>query len=58
MISVADVHGSLEALCDAIAGLPSHEVQVNVVYSGVGAVNDSDIELAAATSGMNRKMEV
>jgi translation initiation factor IF-2 len=46
------VHGSLEALTDSISGLPSHEVRVSIVSSGVGSVNESDIELAAATGGI------
>ncbi|KAJ3333407.1 hypothetical protein HDU76_008431 [Blyttiomyces sp. JEL0837] len=49
IILKADVHGSLEALTDAIKGLPSHEVRVNIISSGVGPVTDSDIALAEAT---------
>ncbi|KAJ3411829.1 hypothetical protein HDV05_001671 [Chytridiales sp. JEL 0842] len=50
LILKGDVNGSMEALCDSIAGLPNHEVVCNIVYSAVGAVTDSDIELAAATN--------
>ncbi|KAJ1567781.1 hypothetical protein HK405_004777, partial [Cladochytrium tenue] len=52
VILKGDVHGSVEALTDALAGLPSHEVQVKVVSSGVGAVTDSDVELAEATKAL------
>ncbi|KAJ3154232.1 hypothetical protein HDU89_008299 [Geranomyces variabilis] len=47
-----DVHGSLEAIVDAIAGLPVHEARVAVVASGVGAVTDSDVDVAIATKSM------
>ncbi|KAI8921837.1 hypothetical protein DFJ77DRAFT_424958 [Powellomyces hirtus] len=46
----ADVHGSLEALSDAVNGLPAHEVRANIVGSGVGAVTDSDVDSAVATN--------
>ncbi len=46
----ADVHGSVEALRDALTGLSTDEVQVKVVSSGVGGITESDVNLAA-TSG-------
>ncbi|KAI8815187.1 hypothetical protein BJ742DRAFT_670758 [Cladochytrium replicatum] len=49
LIVKADVHGSLEALLDSIAGLPRHEVQANIVASGVGPPTESDIDMASAT---------
>ncbi|KAI9366714.1 hypothetical protein DFJ73DRAFT_805270 [Zopfochytrium polystomum] len=52
LVLKADVHGSLEAITDAISGLPSHEVQVKIVDSGVGAVTTSDIEMAEATGAI------
>lgn len=49
IIVKADVQGSLEALLDSIFSLPSHEVKVEVVSTGVGPITESDLDLAAAT---------
>jgi translation initiation factor IF-2 len=46
----ADVRGSLEAILSSFADLQNDEVAVNVVSSGVGGLNESDINLAI-TSG-------
>ena len=46
----ADVRGSLEALQGALTDLSTEEVKVNIVSSGVGAINESDVNLAM-TSG-------
>ncbi len=45
----ADVQGSVEALRDALNGLSTGEVAVNIVASGVGGLTESDITLAAAS---------
>jgi len=45
----ADVQGSVEALRDAVKGLSTDEVAVNVVASGVGGLTESDVTLAAAS---------
>ncbi len=45
----ADVQGSAEALVDALSRLSTDEVRVNVVASGVGGINESDINLALAS---------
>jgi translation initiation factor IF-2 len=45
----ADVQGSAEALTESLRKLPSAEVKVNVVASGVGGISESDIELALAS---------
>src|SRR5579871_140501 len=45
----ADVQGSVEALRDALNGLSTAEVAVNVVSSGVGGLTESDVSLAAAS---------
>ncbi|MGH7483918.1 MAG: translation initiation factor IF-2 [Longimicrobiales bacterium] len=45
-----DVDGSVQALSDSLAQLSTHEVQVDVIHRGVGAINESDV-LLAATSG-------
>lgn len=46
----ADVQGSLTSVIDSIKALDTDEVAVRVVSSGVGALNENDIHLAA-TSG-------
>jgi len=45
----ADVQGSVEALRDALNGLSTGEVAVNIVASGVGGLTESDVTLAAAS---------
>jgi translation initiation factor IF-2 len=42
----ADVHGSAEALADALSKLSNDEVKVRVIASGVGGLTESDINLA------------
>ncbi len=50
LIIKGDVDGSVQALSDALAQLSTQEVQVDVIHRGVGAINESDV-LLAATSG-------
>ena len=45
----ADVHGSAEALRDALTNLSNDEVKVEVISSAVGGITESDINLAAAS---------
>ena len=45
----ADVQGSLEALVDALKKLSTDEIRVNVIGSGIGAITESDINLAMAS---------
>jgi len=45
----ADVHGSVEALRDALEKLSTEDVKVKVIHAGVGAVSESDVMLAAAS---------
>jgi translation initiation factor IF-2 len=52
LIVKADVHGSVEALCDALTKLSTDEVRVNVVSSGVGGITESDAVLAAASNAV------
>jgi len=46
----SDVQGSAEAMTDALNKLSTDEVRVKVVSSGVGGINESDIQLAMASS--------
>lgn len=48
----SDVHGSTEALRDALTKLSSDEVKVKVISSGVGGITESDATLAAASNAV------
>lgn len=48
----ADVHGSAEALSDALTKLSTEEVKVNVIAAGVGGINESDTTLAMASKAV------
>jgi len=48
----ADVQGSQEALVHALTRLSTDEVKVNVVHSGVGAITESDVNLALASKAV------
>jgi len=45
-----DVQGTSEALSEALRGLSNEEVEVKVVATGVGGINESDINLALASN--------
>ena len=47
----ADVQGSIEALQESLIKLSTDEVKVSVVHGMVGGINESDINLAMASSG-------
>ena len=47
-----DVHGSLEAIKVAVEKLASEEIKVRILSAGVGAISESDINLAAASDGL------
>ena len=48
----ADVQGSAEAIVGSVAKFDGDEVKVKIVHQAVGAINESDIALAQATSAM------
>jgi translation initiation factor IF-2 len=48
----SDVHGSLEAIVGALDNLGTSEVEVNVLHSGVGGINESDVTLARASGAV------
>src|SRR5512141_2099438 len=58
----ADVQGSREALAHALSRLSTEEVKVNVVHSGVGAISESDVNLALASKsviiGFNTRADI
>jgi translation initiation factor IF-2 len=61
LILKADVQGSIEALTEALNRLSTEAVQVSILHSSVGAVNESDCMLASASEaiilGFNVKTE-
>jgi translation initiation factor IF-2 len=52
LIIKADVQGSYEALSHALERLSTDEVRVNIIHSGVGAITESDINLALASKAV------
>ena len=46
------LQGSVDAVRRSVEPLSNDEVQVNIIHSGTGAVNESDIMLAAASDGI------
>lgn len=52
LIIKADVQGSCEALAYALQKLSTDEVKVNIIHSGVGAIIESDINLALASKAV------
>jgi len=52
MLIKADVQGSSEAIRDALNKLSTEEVRVKLIATGVGGINESDINLAAASSAI------
>jgi len=46
------VQGSQEALSHALSRLSTGEVRVNIVHSGVGAITESDVNLALASNAV------
>ena len=52
IIIKADVQGSVEALKQSLLKLSNEEVVVKVIHGGVGAINESDVTLAAASSAI------
>lgn len=47
-----DVQGSVEAVTQALTKLSNDEVVVKVIHGGVGAINESDVSLAAASNAI------
>ena len=48
----ADVQGSLEALQESIAKLPTQEVKVNVIHAATGSLTETDVMLATASDAI------
>ena len=52
IIVKADVQGSAEAVKSSLEKISNEEVQVKVIHSGVGGINESDVMLAAASGAI------
>jgi translation initiation factor IF-2 len=52
LIIKADVQGSQEALVHALTKMSTGEVKVNVIHAAVGAITESDVNLAGASKAV------
>ena len=52
LIVKADVQGSVEAVKSSLEKLSNDEVNVRVIHGAVGAINESDVTLAAASNAI------
>ncbi len=52
LIIKSDVQGSYEALSTSLQKLSTSEVKVNILHTGVGAISESDVNLAAASKAV------
>ena len=52
LIIKADVQGSQEALAHSLVKLSNEEVRVQVIHGGVGAISESDVNLAQASGAV------
>ncbi len=48
----ADFQGSAEAIVDSLQKLQTEEVSVAVIHSGIGGINESDVDLAVASNAV------
>lgn len=52
LVLKADVHGSAEAIKEALPRLSTDKVKVSIIHSGVGAITESDVMLSAASGAV------
>lgn len=52
VILKADVQGSVEAIQQSLEKLAAHEIRIRVLHSGTGPINESDVNLAMASSAI------
>ena len=52
IIVKADVQGSVEAVTASLEKISNEEVRVRVIHGGVGAINESDVMLAATSNAI------
>ncbi|MBS0192936.1 MAG: translation initiation factor IF-2 [Proteobacteria bacterium] len=52
LVVKADVHGSVQALREALVALSNEAIKISVISSGVGGITESDAQLAAASKAV------
>ena len=52
LIVKSDVQGSAEAIAQSLQKLSTNEVKVNLIHNGVGAISESDVNLALASKAI------
>ena len=52
LVIKTDVHGSLEAIKEAVSKIGNEEVTAKFIHTGVGGVNESDVQLAMASKAI------
>jgi translation initiation factor IF-2 len=52
IIVKTDVQGSLEAIVDSLLKLSTSEVKINIIHNGAGAITETDIMLASASTAI------
>jgi translation initiation factor IF-2 len=52
LVLKTDVQGSLEALRGSLTALSNEEVEVKVIFGGVGGINEGDVNLALASNAI------
>ena len=52
LIIKSDVQGSVEAIVGSLDKIPDDEVQVRVLHTGVGGINESDVTLAQTANAL------
>jgi translation initiation factor IF-2 len=52
LVLKADVQGSIEALAGSLEKLSTDEVRVKIVFSGVGGITESDVDLAISANAI------
>jgi translation initiation factor IF-2 len=61
LILKADVQGSVEPIVNSLNKLGDEKVKVKVIHTGIGAIRESDVSLAAASKaivvGFNERMD-
>lgn len=52
LVVKTDVHGSLEAIVEALGKLSTPEIKVNLIHQSTGAVSETDVMLASASRAL------
>ncbi len=52
LIIKGDVRGSIEPLCNSLEALSMEKIKVNIIHSGIGSINESDVLLASSSGAI------